>query len=216
MMACEEAWLLGQAMRAIDPQAVLVLGPVPTSGGEDEVFRNSLTGKQTFVIKAEKVPNAAGVRRVLEMLGGPQAGYADLVAGAAPELKKLKGGWIVGGYLSNWLPKEQPALFKRGYKVVQDVLASTLSDAADVLLPGAMWAEKDGTWENYQGKLQVFAAAVPPPEGARRDAEVYLALLERTGYYQAEAIRREMGEPFASLQVPLAGVEEPAFEFQEL
>src|SRR5207244_4434195 len=30
MMACEEAWLLGQAIRAIDPQAVLILGPVPT------------------------------------------------------------------------------------------------------------------------------------------------------------------------------------------
>ena len=30
MMACEEAYLLGKAIRAIDPQAVLVLGPVPT------------------------------------------------------------------------------------------------------------------------------------------------------------------------------------------
>jgi anaerobic selenocysteine-containing dehydrogenase len=150
------------------------------------------------------------------MLGGPQAAFDELVASATPELKKLKGGWIVGGYLGPWLAKEQPALFKRGYKVVQDVLASTLSDAADVLLPGAMWAEKDGTWENYQGRLQVFAAAVPPPEGARREAEVYLALLDRPGYYQAAAIRREMGEPFASMQLPRADSEEPAFEFQEL
>ena len=40
MMACEEAWLLGKAIRAIDPQAVLILGPVPTTG-QDEVFKNS-------------------------------------------------------------------------------------------------------------------------------------------------------------------------------
>ena len=61
MMANEEAWLLGRAIRQIDPQAVLILGPVPTSG-QDEIFKNPTTGKQTFVIKAEKVPNAAGIR----------------------------------------------------------------------------------------------------------------------------------------------------------
>ena len=33
MMACEEAWLLGNAIRSIDPQAMLVLGPVPATGG---------------------------------------------------------------------------------------------------------------------------------------------------------------------------------------
>ena len=38
MMACEEAFLLGTYIRSIDPQAVLVLGPVPTAG-EDEVFK---------------------------------------------------------------------------------------------------------------------------------------------------------------------------------
>src|SRR6185295_3021239 len=70
MMACEEAWLLGQYIRSIDPQAALVLGPVPTTGA-DEVFKHYMTGKETFRIKAEKVPNAAGIKRVMEMLGGP-------------------------------------------------------------------------------------------------------------------------------------------------
>src|SRR5687767_4835066 len=71
MMSCEEAWLFGQAIRSIDPQAMLALGPVPTTG-QDEVFKNSEDGKVTFTIKAEKVPNANGVRRMLEGLGGPQ------------------------------------------------------------------------------------------------------------------------------------------------
>ena len=113
MMACEEAWLLGQVIRQLDPQAVLASGPIPSTG-QDEVFRNSANGKQTFVIKAEKVPNAAGIRRVMQLLGGPTATYEELVASATPQLKKLKGGWIVGGYSSNWLPKDQPALFKKG------------------------------------------------------------------------------------------------------
>lgn len=214
MMANEEAWLLGKAIRAIDPAAVMVLGPVPT--GQDEVFKNSLTGKQTFVIKGEKVPNAAGVRRVIAMLGGPSATYEELVKSETPELKKLKGGWIVGGYLGAWLPKDQPVLFKKGYRVVQDILPNTLTAAAEIVLPGAAWAEKDGSWENYQGKIQPFLASVVPVEGARREGDVYYALLGRTGLYSGAAVRQEMGEPFASVKLPEEKAVEPAFEFAEL
>ncbi len=207
MMACEEAYLLGQAIRKLDPQAVLALGPVPTSGA-DEVFKNPNNGKQTFVIQAEKVPNAAGVRRVLAVLGGPQAGYADLAANA-----RLTGGWIVGGYLSNWATN---LTLPAGFKVVQDILPNRLTASADVLLPAAAWAEKDGCWENYAGRIQAFASAVAPPEGTRREGDVYLNLLGRRGVYNAEAIRGEMGEPFAAVHLPAEAGAEPAFEFAEL
>ncbi|MGB7160244.1 MAG: 2Fe-2S iron-sulfur cluster-binding protein [Tepidisphaeraceae bacterium] len=215
MMGCEEAWLLGTYLRSIDPEAVLVLGPVPTTGA-DETFKNPQTGKTTFTIKAEKVPNAAGIRRVIDLLGGPNTDFAGMVASATMELKKLKGGWIVGGYLSAWLPKDQPALFKKGFRVVQDIFPSTLTGAADVCLPAAAWAEKDGTWENHAGKLQVFAAAVPPPEGTTREGDVYYKLLGRKGQYVAEDVRREMGEPFTSVTLPDTSKPEPAFEFVEL
>jgi predicted molibdopterin-dependent oxidoreductase YjgC len=99
---------------------------------------------------------------------------------------------------------------------VQDLFASTLSGAADVSLPAAAWAEKDGTWENFAGKLQVFSAAVPPPEGAYREGDVYYKLLGRKGLYAAEDVRQEMGEPFASVQLPDTKTPEPAFEFVEL
>jgi NADH-quinone oxidoreductase subunit G len=215
MMACEEAWLLGQAIRAIDPKAVLVLGPVPTVG-QDEVFFNSETRKETFRIKAEKVPNAAGVRRIIEQLGGPTASFDEFTAGTAPAIKALKGGWIVGGYHSEWLPKTLPGLFKKGFKVVQDLLPSSLSASADVLLPAAGWAEKDGTWENHNGKLQSFTAAIPPAEGTRREGDVYYKLLGRTGLYNAASVRSDMGGVFASVTIPEAEAAEPAFEFAEL
>jgi NADH-quinone oxidoreductase subunit G len=217
MMACEEAWLLGQYIRSLDPQAVLALGPVPTAG-EDEVFHNYLTKKETFRIQAEKVPNAAGIRRVIQMLGGPSATFEEFAAGTSPELKKLKGGWIVGGYLSNWIPATMPALLKKGFRVVQDVLETSLSGSADIVLPAATWAEKDGCWENFQGKIQAFVAAIPPVDGTRREGNVYLKLLGRGGQYNATAIREEMGEPFASVKRPLEKdeAEEPAFEFAEL
>jgi len=212
MMACEEAYLLGKAIRAMDPEALLVLGPVP-SAGQDEVFKHSITGQKTFTIKAEKVPNAAGIRRVMEKLGGPTSTYEQFSNSSG---ENLKAGWIVGGYLSNWMTGEIPAAMKSGFRVVQDLLPTALSESADVVIPAAAWAEKDGCWENFAGRVQPFTAAVPPPEGILREGDVYLSLLGRTGLYNAAAIRAEMGEPFVSVKLPSETHEAPATEFVEL
>jgi NADH-quinone oxidoreductase subunit G len=215
MMANEEAYLLGKAIRAIDPGAVLIAGPAPTVG-EDQVFKHYLTGKETFRIKAEKVPNATGLRRVMSQLAGPQASWDDFTAGTAAEVKDLRAGWIVGNYLSNWLPATQPPAFKKGFRVLQDTLATDLSAKADIVLPNTFWAETDGTWENHAGKIQPFAAATPPPDGTRRAGDVYYQLLGRPGLYNAQVVRQEMGEPFASVQLPTDKEEAPAFDFVEL
>lgn len=216
MMACEEAYLLAQAIRAIDPQAVLISGPAPTVG-EDEVFKHYLTGKETFRIKAEKVPNLAGIKRVVGMLGGASATWEEFVAGTRADLKKLKGGWIVGNYLSSWVPaKDVPPQFKKGYKVMQDILASDLAGKADVLFPNACWAETEGCWENHAGVIQPFGAAVAPPEGASRAGDVYYKVLGRPGLYNAQVVREEMGEPFAAIKLQTEHIEAPAFDFVEL
>jgi NADH-quinone oxidoreductase subunit G len=115
------------------------------------------------------------------------------------------------------VPAEAPDVFKgANVRVVQDILPSALSDAAQVVIPAAAWAEKDGCWENHAGKIQAFSAAVAPPDGARREGDVYYQLLGRTGLYTAEVVRREMGEPFESVKVPSREANEPAFEFVEL
>ena len=59
-------------------------------------------------------------------------------------------------------------------------------------------------------------APVPAPEGARRAGDVYYAILGRPGLYNADAVRTEMGEPFASVKLPAEKTNEPAFEFVEL
>jgi NADH-quinone oxidoreductase subunit G len=214
MMACEEAFLLGQLIRSIDPRAVLIAGPA-AKAESDEVFKHFESGKETFRIQAEKVPNAAGIKRVMDLLGGPQARFDELAAGGEA-IKKLKGGWIVGGYLSKWLPATLPAALRSGFRVIQDILPNAITDNADVVLPAAAWAEKDGCWENYAGKIQAFAAAVAPPEGARREGDVYYKLLGRTGMYNADEVRAEMGPDFANVKLPTEAQEAPAFEFAEL
>jgi hypothetical protein len=61
MMACEEAWLLGQYIRSIDPKALLVLGPVPRADS-DEVFKNPATGKVTFTNPSRESSEPKGYR----------------------------------------------------------------------------------------------------------------------------------------------------------
>jgi NADH-quinone oxidoreductase subunit G len=209
MLACEEAYLLGTFIRSLDPNAVLALGPCPTAG-ENETFKNSVTGKQTFVIQAEKVPNRRGIERVLAQLGGPQSTFADL-----QNLKGTVGGWVTGGYLSNWTSQ---AKLPKGFTVVQDTLDNALVQGADVVLPAAFWAEKDGCWENHAGKLQSFAQAVPPPEGAVIEGLVFTRLLGSTSAYNADAVRKQMGGAFADVPPPTAREDKPvpAFEFAEL
>ena len=212
MMACEEAFLLATYIRSIDANATLVIGPVPATA--DEAFKHYNTGKETFRISGEKVPNRKGIERVIGMFGGPRATWDEFTAH-----NTAKAGCIVGGYLSNW-SVERPASFASHFTVVQDVLPNAFVQAADVVLPAAMWAEKDGTWENAAGRLQAFDRAIDPPGLARREGDVYLRLLGREPLYSAATIRTEMGEAFAAVTPPAIpatnDVPEPAMEFAEL
>ena len=52
---------------------------------------------------------------------------------------------------------------------------------ADVLLPGAAWAEKRGSMLNVQGRLQRLNRAVAEPGNARDDWEILADLLRKAG-----------------------------------
>ena len=47
---------------------------------------------------------------------------------------------------------------------------------ADVILPGAAYTEKDGTWVNTEGRVQRGRLAVYPPGEAREDWKIIRAL----------------------------------------
>lgn len=52
---------------------------------------------------------------------------------------------------------------------------------ADVILPGAAYTEKTGTFVNTEGRTQATRTAVPPPNGAREDWKIIRALSEVLG-----------------------------------
>ncbi len=74
---------------------------------------------------------------------------------------------------------------------------------ADVVLPGAAYTEKDGTYVNTEGRAQRAHRAVFPPGDAREDWAIVRALSERIGkplaYDTLVALRRRMIESAPTL-----------------
>ncbi|MGH9160991.1 MAG: molybdopterin-dependent oxidoreductase, partial [Vicinamibacteraceae bacterium] len=78
--------------------------------------------------------------------------------------------------------------------VVESVLESALSQAADVVLPGACFVEKEACYTNAQGLLQAVARAIPPPGEALDDYSIIVrvaAALEVPLEYRSAADIRE-------------------------
>ncbi len=69
---------------------------------------------------------------------------------------------------------------------------------ADVVLPGAAYTEKPGTYVNTEGRVQRALRAAFPPGDAREDWAIVRALSERLGkplqYDTLEALRHEMAK----------------------
>lgn len=61
---------------------------------------------------------------------------------------------------------------KSEFVVLQEIFPSETSQYADVLLPGATWAEKDGCFTNTERRIQLIRPAVNSPGQARPDWQI--------------------------------------------
>jgi formate dehydrogenase alpha subunit len=66
--------------------------------------------------------------------------------------------------------------------VVQDIFLSETAQMADVVLPSACFAEKDGTFTNSERRVQRIRKAVPAPGAAKPDWEIISGIAARMGY----------------------------------
>jgi formate dehydrogenase alpha subunit len=67
------------------------------------------------------------------------------------------------------------------FLVTQDIFLNETSDYADVVLPAAAYAEKDGTFTNTERRVQRVRKALEPPGGARPDWEIVCEMAQRLG-----------------------------------
>jgi len=119
------------------------------------------------------------------------------------------------------------ALEKLDSLIVVELFPTETARLADVVLPAASFAEKDGTFTSTERRVQRVRLAVPPPGEARADWEILEALAVRLGrpmgFTSAEGIFAEMTpltptyagltygrlEQRGGLQWPCPGIDHP-------
>jgi NADH-quinone oxidoreductase subunit G len=189
----------------------LVLGPVPVVG-EDDTYPKDRRGQPAqplkFTIRAEKCPNRRGVEEVLKHFQGGLIRFDEAVKQAGEG--RLQALYVAASYpprSPGWISDEQAeALRKVPVLICQDLEPSPASAVATHIVPGAAFAEKDGTFVNHAGLAQAIRWAVTPTGECRTDGQVFLDLMERPGLAHAASLRKELaGE--VRFFAPLAGGE---------
>jgi len=73
------------------------------------------------------------------------------------------------------------SLEKLDFLVVQDIFLTETCELADVVLPGASFAEKDGTFTNGERRINRIRQAVQPPGDAKVDYFIFVELAKKMG-----------------------------------
>ncbi len=121
-----------------------------------------------FTIKGEKVPNYQGALDMLQSELTFSKLLTDIDSG---KIKALY--WLGGAPVFTLADAQVETLKKLDYLVVQDIQQSPLTEIADVVLAGASAYEKEGTFTNYQSRVQRVRAALMPPRAAKTDFEIF-------------------------------------------
>jgi NADH-quinone oxidoreductase subunit G len=156
-----------------------------------------------FKVPPVDAPNVAGARDLGFPVNATPSGADitafknDVEAGRVAALYIFDPGpadsigdtsWIIAARRSGKLP----------LLIFHGVLMTDLAAAADVVLPGATWVEKDASYINEQGRLQAAARVIPAPGDAQEDWQVLvnvgIALKSPVAYASSGEIRSELAK----------------------
>ncbi len=168
-----------------------------------------------FKIPPDDAPNVRGARDLGFPIKTNASGEPDLSAFRA----EVEAGKVASLYVFDpgpdgsigdvsWIIRAREA-GRLKHLIVQGVLMTPLARAADVVLPGACWVEKDAAYVNQQGRVQAAARAIAPPGEAMEDWQIFVnvgvALGAPLTYTSSQEVRAEIAaalpndERYASL-----------------
>jgi formate dehydrogenase major subunit len=122
---------------------------------------------------------------------------------------RLKALWITGYDVAQTDPnskKVREALGRLECLVVQDLFMSQTAQFAHLVLPGASFLEKDGTFTNLERRIQRIRKAVDPPKGVLPDWQVVCEVATRMGFPMRYEHPSQIMAEMAALSPMLAGV----------
>ncbi|MCB0793063.1 MAG: formate dehydrogenase subunit alpha, partial [Flavobacteriales bacterium] len=102
---------------------------------------------------------------------------------------RLKALWLIGEDVVQTDPntnKVIKAMDSLELLVVQELFMTETAKYADVVLPGASFLEKSGTFTNGERRVQRVNAVVEPLEGTKSDGQIIVDLMNRMGFEQPD------------------------------
>jgi assimilatory nitrate reductase catalytic subunit len=161
-----------------------ITGQCNAMGTREAGFTSSMPGYRKF-------DDANDRRELAELWGLDESrlpakrglAYPDIVEAAVA--KNIRGLWIIATNPLVSFPNQgvlRQALSNLDFLVVQDGYHPTpTTELADLVLPAAVWGEKEGTYTNSERRVSKVNKAVEPPGQARADFDIFLAIAEKLG-----------------------------------
>jgi NADH-quinone oxidoreductase subunit G len=169
---------------------------------ESHIPSNAEAFSDDFLITADKNPNTKGAEILFPAGQGSKNLLRACAEGRIHFLHIFRHDLMSGydfGYVSE-------ALSKVDYVVFQGSWDQPTAALADIQLPAAVYAEKEGTFTNIQGRVQRFHVAVPPVGESRPDLDILANLASELNIplavSSAELVFEEIGrsvEAFAGM-----------------
>ena len=108
----------------------------------------------------------------------------------------------------------EKSLRKLDFLVVQDIFLTETARLADVVLPSACFAEKDGTFSNTERRVQRVRKTVEPPGEARDDWRIVCDIATRMGYPMSYADSGQIMDELRTVTPSYAGISYDRIEQQ--
>ena len=122
---------------------------------------------------------------------------------------KLKSIWIIGEDVVQTDPNTQKvikALEATNLVIVQELFMTETAKYADVILPGASFLEKSGTFTNGERRVQAVRQVVEPIPGSKPDGQIIVDIMNRMGYAQPDYTPDGMLEEISQIVPFFAGI----------
>jgi len=122
---------------------------------------------------------------------------------------KLKALWVIGEDMVQTDPNSQhvaKAIEALDLVIVQEIFMTRTAEMADVILPGASFLEKSGTFTNGERRVQRVNQAVEPLEGTKPDGQIVVELMNRMGYEQPDYDPSTLLEEISGIVPFFAGI----------
>ncbi len=165
-------------------------GPFSLTGQPNAMGGREVGGMANLLAVHKDLANDNHRREVANFWGGKEIsakpGLTATEMFDALESGKLKAVWIICTNPLVSLPnanKVEKALKNAKFVIVQDIShRSETTEYADLLLPAAGWAEKEGTMTNSERRITYLNKVIDPPGEALPDAEILWNFARKMGY----------------------------------